>query len=412
MERKKAQYDRQSKKWKGSSIRELLLKGIHISDTTAVALFGLSDLDKGVLHYANEAFLNIFDFVEQQYEEGVKLFMRQLQSQHGIDVIRELQNNEWKCGVTRHFQIPFLDEKYEENGLTAEVTYVEKQGDEMFFLVLLREMRPFPNIRMREPAEFDIICPTVSRGKLELYLQPKFSLTTRKVIGAEGLARCISSDGRVVLPAEFIPELEKTQQIIELDFYIYEQVLKVMKEWQQKGYAQLPISVNFSRAHIRNASFVSRIRMLTEQYGIDQKYIEIEITESILSSNDDKMVQDMAELQKSGFKVDIDDFGTGYSSLHMLLTAPVDIVKVDKSFLNDITQSEKNRKYVDCLGSLIQVTDKDIIVEGVETEHQAEILKDCGYTKAQGFLFGKAIPVEKFTEKYMKIRQEGDKFRT
>lgn len=412
MEKKKAQYGRQSNKWKGSSIRELLLKGIHISDTTAIALFSLSNLDKVVLHYANEAFLNIFDFTEQQYEDGVRLFMQQLQAQHGIDIISELQNNVWECGVTRHFQIPFLDEKYEENGLTAEVTYVEKQEEERFFLVFLREMRPFPSIRMQEPKGFDVICPTVSRGKLELYLQPKFSLTTRKVIGAEGLARCISSDGRVVLPAEFIPALEKTQQIIELDFYIYEQVLKVLKDWQEKGYTLLPISVNFSRAHIRNESFVSRIRMLTEQYGIDQKYIEIEITESILSSDDDKMVQDMAELQKAGFKVDIDDFGTGYSSLHMLLTAPVDIVKVDKSFLNDITQSEKNRKYVDCLGSLIQVTDKDIIVEGVETEHQAEILKDCGYTKAQGFLFGKAIPVQKFTDKYMKIEENSDKFRT
>ena len=145
---------------------------------------------------------------------------------------------------------------------------------------------------------------------------------------------------------------------------------------------------------------------LAEQYDIEPGLIEIEITESSISENNQKMLDDMAKLQKNGFKVDIDDFGTGYSSLSMLLNAPVDTVKIDKSFLKNIDNSEKERRYIDHLAHLINAAEKEIVFEGVETEHQARILAECGYTMAQGFLFGRPIPAEEFDRTYM-VQEKG-----
>lgn len=246
----------------------------------------------------------------------------------------------------------------------------------------------------------------MNNQELEVFLQPKFSLTTRRIIGAEALARWRRKDGTIRMPGEFIPVLEKVGYIVEVDFYMYEKVLACMKKWRAEGKLLLPVSVNFSRCHIQYSDFVKRICTLAEKYNIEPELIEIEITESSLSGNSQKMIEDLSELQEKGFKVDIDDFGTGYSSLGMLLHAPVDTVKVDRSFLQNIDSSEKERRYVDRLGHLISAAEKEIIFEGVETEHQAKILVECGYTMAQGYLFGKPVTSDEFDRTYM-VRESG-----
>lgn len=245
------------------------------------------------------------------------------------------------------------------------------------------------------------ICDAMNNEELELFLQPKFSLTTRRIIGAEALVRWRREDGTLRMPAEFIPVLEKVGYIVEMDFYIYEKVLKCMQKWKEENKLLLPISVNFSRCHIRYGDFVKRICVLAEKYNVEPGLIEIEITESSLSENNRKMIEDLSKLQENGFKVDIDDFGTGYSSLEMLLRAPVDTVKVDRSFLENIDKSEKERRYVERLAHLISAAEKEIVFEGVETEHQAKILTECGYTMAQGYLFGRPISWDEFDRTYM-----------
>lgn len=241
----------------------------------------------------------------------------------------------------------------------------------------------------------------IEKEQIELFLQPKFSLTTRRIIGAEALVRWRNDDGSLRSPGEFIPVLEKVGYIVELDFYIYEQVLIYMRKWRQEGKTLVPVSVNFSRRHIQHDDFVKRVTSLAERYEVDPGMIEIEITENSISENNQKMLDDMDKLRKNGFKVDIDDFGTGYSSLNMLLNAPVDTVKIDKSFLKNIDNSEKERRYIDNLAHLINAAEKEIIFEGVETEHQAKILTECGYTMAQGYLFDRPIPADEFDRTYM-----------
>ncbi|MGN0482115.1 MAG: EAL domain-containing protein [Lachnospiraceae bacterium] len=391
------------KKMEGSSINELLLKGIYIGKSPAVALFGVRKQTRPYvrMHFANEAFFQFLNLEKAQCEDGVRIFLKRLWKECGEDPVDQAQHGEWKIGETKQYFIPIPDEKDKEKSYAAEVTFLENRKQELLFLVFVRHNEKLTGHRQDgfKEGTFD----ENRYGKMEVFLQPKFSLTTRKPIGAEALARWIKEDGSIVMPSKFVPMLEKGDRIIELDFYIFERVLMTMQKWREKGYQMLPVSVNFSRKHIQKENFVSRICLLTEKYSIDHALIEIEITESAVSGDDTKMMRDMRQLQTAGFKVDMDDFGTGYSSLNMLLKAPIDVVKVDKSFLCDITNSTKDREYVDHLASLIRVADKDIVVEGVETEHQAEILKNCGYTKAQGFLFGEAVPISEFTRKYMHL---------
>jgi len=212
-------------------------------------------------------------------------------------------------------------------------------------------------------------------------------------------------NGKLESPNVFIPILEKSGYIVELDFYMYEQILIYMKRWKNEG-SRLPvISVNFSRSHFEKEGIFNRIMELTEKYQVERQYIEIEITESLFVLGYDLVKTEVQKLREAGFRVAIDDFGTGYSSLGMLLDIPADIVKIDRSFLN--RENRKNEEeFIRNMGSLIRSVKEEVIFEGIETEEQREFLVNCGFRYGQGFLFDRPLPVEVFQEKYMKSNEK------
>ena len=159
--------------------------------------------------------------------------------------------------------------------------------------------------------------------------------------------------------------------------------------------------MNFSQHHISQPKFVESIIETANKYDVNKKFVEIEITESCFSGDIQTLFTVMERLRNEGFMVSIDDFGIGYSTLSVLMKAPVDIVKIDKSFIDNIEQNKKERDFVTTMCSLINTAKKDIIFEGVETDAQAAILCESGYTKAQGWLFDKAMPLSSFESKYM-----------
>ncbi len=240
----------------------------------------------------------------------------------------------------------------------------------------------------------------IKEGQIEAFLQPKFSMNDRTVIGAEALVRWRNPDNTYRYPDQFVPILEDAGFIVDVDICIYEQVLRALVKWKQDEKKLIPISVNFSRLHFRNQRGFEKIIDMAKKYQVEPKYIEIEITESTFSSNRSNLYRQMAVLRENGFKIDIDDFGTGYSSLNMLLSAPVDIVKVDKSFIDNY-QSNEQREYINQIGNLILSARKNIIFEGVETEEQIDLLTNYGYDQAQGYLFSKPIPLAEFEKKYI-----------
>ena len=255
--------------------------------------------------------------------------------------------------------------------------------------------------RAHEKAIASELHSAIANHNIEMFLQPKFAIDTRQIIGAEALARWRNPDGTYKMPYEFINILEKVGYIDELDFFIYEEVLRVQEYWKKCGKEVIPISVNFSQHHVHQADFVEKVIDLADNYDVERKNIEIEITESCFSGDISSLFSDMDKFRKFGFKVDIDDFGIGYSTLSVLMKAPVDIVKIDKSFIDNLETSKMDRDYLKKMCSLIDLLDKDIIFEGVESEEQAKIISDSGYNKAQGWLFDKAIPVSEFNRKYM-----------
>ena len=235
--------------------------------------------------------------------------------------------------------------------------------------------------------------------KIEVFLQPKFALGNREVIGAEALARWKNEDGSYRSPAEFVPILEKTGHISELDFYVYTSVLQTLRRWQKAGVRRIPISVNFSNSRFVS-NFDDRIVRLAEQYGVSGQFLELEIDEAILSNRGREMEM-LTRLRQLGFRISLNNFGSGSDTLSMLIHAPVNSVKIRKSFLENIGNSERERDYVRCMCEMIASVKKEAVFAGVETEQQEEFLSNCGFTKAQGYLFERPIPIPQFEQKYL-----------
>ncbi len=240
------------------------------------------------------------------------------------------------------------------------------------------------------------------RDDFQIYLQPKFILGEHKVYGAEALARWKKPDGSVLTPFYFINALEKIGYITELDFYIFEEVLKTLDKWDRQKRRKIVVSTNFSGRHFDGdgEEFLERIDHIMGKYSIPPKLIEIEVTESALVKNVKVLEKCMNCLHEKGFRVAIDDFGTGYSSLSMLADMPADVIKIDKSFLNQ-DMSDRKLSLLNEIGRMVRILKKDIIIEGVETMEQEKALLNGGFTQGQGYLCNQPLPIGEFERLYL-----------
>lgn len=240
------------------------------------------------------------------------------------------------------------------------------------------------------------------RGDFKMYLQPKFNLRTGDIYGAEALARWQKPDGTIVPPFKFIDSLERIGYITDLDFYIFEELLKTLTRWKLDGQRKLIVSVNFSGRHfdMDGTEFIRRLGVIMKKYPIPASQIEIEITEGVMAKNYDSLVMTLEELRNKGFRVAVDDFGTGYSSLAVLTDIPADVIKIDKSFLEK-EFSDKNLNVLKSIGNLIETVGRETILEGIETVEQLKTLSECGFSYGQGYVCDKPIPVEKFESLYL-----------
>ena len=226
-----------------------------------------------------------------------------------------------------------------------------------------------------------------------MFLQPKYSISLNKIVGAEALVRWISQEKGIISPGEFIPLFEENGFVIKMDRFIWEEACKLIKHWLDMGIQPLPISVNMSRKHFESDNSVEFLNELIEKYGIEKKYLEIEITETIDDINKEKGIN---LLKKSGYTLLMDDFGSGYSSLNTLKNTQFDVVKIDRFFLQDLIDSERGQKIVEHTIHMAKDIGLALIAEGVETEEQANFLKQCGCDVAQGFFYARPMDVEAF----------------
>lgn len=235
-----------------------------------------------------------------------------------------------------------------------------------------------------------------------VYYQPKFNLYSNRMCGSEALVRWFH-DGKLISPGDFIPIFEDNGFIIDVDFYVYEQVCKKLRELIDEGYKVYPVSVNFSRAHFKNNNIIKRLEDVINKYDIDPRYIHVEITESAVAIGDSFAPTILNEIHKLGLKLSMDDFGSGLSSLNSLRRLPFDILKLDKDFFQHDVITQRERIVISNIINLARELDMEIIAEGIETEEQAQFLRNVDCPIVQGFLFSRPIPCEEFVEKYIKI---------
>ncbi|MCR5282768.1 MAG: GGDEF domain-containing phosphodiesterase [Lachnospiraceae bacterium] len=233
----------------------------------------------------------------------------------------------------------------------------------------------------------------LEEGQFRAYYQPKVDLSNGRLCGAEALARW-ERKGEVLLPGRFVPMLEKDGAICRLDFEMLRQTCEMISTWIAKGLTPLVISINMSRWHLREADFVDEVCKVLQEYQVDPKWIEIEVTETVDYEEYQTMISVLTRLQEKGFSTAIDDFGSGYSSLTMLHKMDVDVIKLDQGFIWE--QTEKGNIMVRNLIRMAKELGIKVLAEGVETVEQRDFLTQSGCDMAQGFLYAMPLKKEEF----------------
>ena len=239
----------------------------------------------------------------------------------------------------------------------------------------------------------------IELDELKVYYQPQVDLRTGHISSFEALIRWNNKKFGFVSPSQFIPIAEESGLIHSIGDWVLDKVCSQLKEWQSKRFRPIRIAVNISPKQFHLESFANKVREKIEQHQIIPSSLEVEITESALTRVNETL-STLIELKKIGVFVSVDDFGTGYSSLSYLKQYPIDIIKIDRSFIKDIEMDEKNAAIAKTIINLAHNLGMEVIAEGVERDMQASILLDANCQKAQGFLYSKAVPVEEVMEKY------------
>ncbi len=240
----------------------------------------------------------------------------------------------------------------------------------------------------------------IEEGWIQVYYQPLIRAASGYVCDEEALARWIDPVRGFLSPGDFIPILEDAKLIYKVDLCVTEQVLKKMKKIREAGLYVVPCSVNISRSDFEACDVVEEIRKRVDEAGIPRDMLTIEITESILGENLDYMRYQVERFHDLGFKVWMDDYGSGYSSPDILQSISFDTIKLDMQFMRNFDKNPNSRIIISSLIKMAIGLGIETVVEGVETEEQAEFLKEVGCTRLQGFYYSKPIPLEEVLKRY------------
>ncbi len=316
--------------------------------------------------------LSVYKAVKLQYSVGVYLVE---------DAAMELRQMEDRAGMAR---------KAAKNTLLSEVVFYQEQFKTSLY-----------NRKFVE----DNIDTAIREGQLQMYLQPKYSISQNRIIGAEALVRWCHPDRGLIYPMEFLPVIEEDGFIIEVDYYIWKKAGDFLRRCRDAGIEDCPVSVNLSRRHLKDREFIRVLDRIVEVYGIRKHLLELEITETM----EEHVSQAAREIKEQGFKLLMDDFGSGYSSLNILLETPFDVLKLDRKFMENMMLSDKGRLILKQVILMAEQLKLGLIAEGVETREQVELLKQMGCDQVQGYYYAKPMPMEEFYKLLLENRGEEEK---
>lgn len=236
----------------------------------------------------------------------------------------------------------------------------------------------------------------LSNGRITYYLQPQVDMETGEIIGAEALTRWIDKDGSLISPATFIPALEESGFMVTLDKYIWQGVASWLRERINRGLRVVPVSLNVSRVDILACDVAEHMGALAAQYNLPPELMRIEITETAYTGESEAVDKLTADLHTRGFSTYMDDFGTGQSTLAMLKNVNVDVIKLDRTFVPTDRDQGRSTRIISSMLEMAQSLHLPVVVEGVETNEQASMLRHMGARYAQGFLYYRPMPAKDF----------------
>lgn len=243
----------------------------------------------------------------------------------------------------------------------------------------------------------------IREGQLQMYLQPKYSISRNRIIGAEALVRWRHPLKGMIYPMEFLPVIEEDGFITKVDYYMWRKAAEFLRRCQSAGIGDCPISVNLSRRHLQDREFMRVLECVVQENGIDKRLLELEITETM----EEHVSQAVREMKEQGFKLLMDDFGSGYSSLNILLETPFDMLKLDRKFMENMMVSDKGRLILEHIITMAEQLQLGLIAEGVETGEQVEMLKQMGCDQVQGYYYAKPMSETEFYERLLENRHRG-----
>jgi diguanylate cyclase (GGDEF)-like protein len=238
----------------------------------------------------------------------------------------------------------------------------------------------------------------LEQNELVLFYQPQFDLVTRELIGMEALLRWKHPERGMVSPADFIPLAEETGLIIPIGEWVMRAACKQNKAWQEAGYKPVRMAVNLSGRQFRLDNITETVAQILDETKLDPRHMELEFTESIIMRRVESTITKLEQLKQMGVMLAIDDFGTGYSSLSYLKMFPIDKLKIDRSFIKNIDTDENDAMIANSIIALAHSMKLEVVAEGVEEERQLQLLQERGCDAMQGFLLGRPVPAEEFTE--------------
>lgn len=256
-----------------------------------------------------------------------------------------------------------------------------------------------------------LTAPGVLQRKLKnhsflVYFQPKISFGSGELAGAEALIRYKMPDGSILPPDQFLPLLEEAKLIGLIDFYVFEFVCEKIAQWLSIGGKIVPVSINFSRYSLTERDFIDTISSICAKYGVDKKWVEIEMTESVEGMEGFDITGLIDRIRAAGFSVSIDDFGVHFANLSLFTAVDFDVLKIDKSLVDNITTNCKAQSVVGLLVNICSQMGIRTTAEGIETEEQFRILQQMGCAEAQGYLFSKPLPHEEYEAKFLESKNQ------
>ena len=250
---------------------------------------------------------------------------------------------------------------------------------------------------MRIRAQFPV---ALKNREFQVFYQPKIDIRDNSIAGAEALSRWCRN-GNLIMPADYISDLEQTMDICKLDFYVLDQVCRDLRRWLDEGRRAVRVSVNFSRRHLINMNLTDSILAIIDKHHVPHEYIEVELTETVTDVEFRDLKRVASALHDAGIYTSVDDFGIGYSSLNLIREIPWNILKVDKNFLpiNEDAEGDRQNIMFRHVVNMAKEIGLTCVAEGVETINQVNILRKCGCDIAQGFFYDKPLPVKEFEKR-------------